>query len=344
MRKTFEDFTDRYEVTRILREEELQVEKTIVSEPEEESREAVEDKEISEDYTLEVEKTEAVQPMEESPNLLTKEKTVSLEISGKCFEIASSSVIGTREYQQDAVRTKVFEGQEEKDDFAVGVLCDGMGGMEGGEYASNFAADQLLGMVEKGVTSWSEFFEETVRKLNEDVKNLHNEKGEKLRAGTTLTCVVVDKKGCFWCSVGDSRIYLMRKKQLIQLTMDHNYETTMKAMLELGKIKPEHINPNEKKEALTSYLGIPQITQIGVTRKQMVLEEGDLLLQCSDGLYRALDDQEILDILTQISDVEQAAEALTSLASMIPGAHDNISVVLTRYKGTEEGTVHSLYK
>lgn len=266
---------------------------------------------------------------------LEYETTEKILVGNGLVDIGSSSVIGSRACQQDALRTMMFGGSEPgKCQCVMGVLCDGMGGMEGGEIASNIAVDRMIEFAQNVVRDYPAFFRTTIEKINKEITELCDVNGRRIRAGSTLTCAMVNQDNLFWCTVGDSRIYLYRDGQMKQLNTEHNYKTMVNEMLRTGQMKPEEIDPNENPEALTSYLGMGQTCQVDGNLSPVKLKAGDTIVQCSDGLYRSLSDKELAEILQQLPDLNIAAEAMTSMAVTIPGTHDNTSVILMRYKGT----------
>ncbi len=299
--------------------------------------------EVSTMPVLETERTRQIKPTEawEPYNQtivelmdLEPETTAKILADNGIVDIGSSSVIGSRACQQDAIRTVMFGGNEPgKCQCVMGVLCDGMGGMEGGEIASNIAVDRMIEFAQNVVRDYPAFFRKTIEKINKEITELCDESGRKIRAGSTLTCAMVNQDNLFWCTVGDSRIYLYRDGQMKQLNTEHNYKTMVSEKLRTGQMKPEEIDPNENPEALTSYLGMGQTCQVDGNLSPVKLKAGDTIVQCSDGLYRSLSDKELAEILQQLPDLNIAAEAMTSMAVTIPGTHDNTSVILMRYKG-----------
>ena len=137
----------------------------------------------------------------------------------------------------------------------------------------------------------------------------------------------------YWCGIGDSHIYLYRDGILRQLNIDHNFGVQLDQMVQEGSITAEEALRHPQRAALTSYLGIQELTLISGNRMPFLLQKDDVLLQCTDGLYRCLSDDSICQILTAAENVKQASKLLVETALTLPGAHDNTSVLLTKYKG-----------
>lgn len=245
-----------------------------------------------------------------------------------CLEIAGSSIIGTRQYQQD------YAGIYSDSSEVFGIICDGMGGLSGGERASKTAADLFIQDYLKGNKGLepTEFLMREAGIMDRAVAGLRDEKGKLLNAGTTVVAVIVRGNRFYWLSVGDSRIYLIRGRQIKPLTRDHNYRLTLTAQLRDGVISKEQFEAEAKSrqaEALISYLGMDGLDLTDV-KGPMMLEDGDILLLCSDGVYKSLDDSQI-HAMVRDNDIsmELAARRLLDMALfMAHGGQDNTTAVL----------------
>ena len=244
-------------------------------------------------------------------------------------EIASYTSIGTRKSQQDSI---CFDFG---DFCTVCAVCDGMGGLTGGERASALAAHGVTRYLLEHAQAEdipTEMGRAALR-LNEKVKDIRDSENRKMKAGTTLTAVFIRNGELFWCGIGDSHIYLYRAGELRQLNIDHNFGVHLDQMVQEGSITTEEALRHPQRAALTSYLGIQELTLISGNRMPFPLQKDDVLLQCTDGLYRCLSDDAICQILNTTKDLKQASKLLVETALTFPGAHDNTSVLLTKYKG-----------
>ena len=146
-------------------------------------------------------------------------------------------------------------------------------------------------------------------------------------------CPLAFSSPLFWCSIGDSHIYLYRDGTLEQLNIDHNFGAQLDQMALEGSITQDEALHHPQRAALTSYLGISELTLISGNRMPFQLRKGDVLIQCTDGLYRYLPDSTMCRILAVTGNLKQAAEQMVKTALAVPGGHDNTSVLLARYKG-----------
>ncbi len=258
-------------------------------------------------------------------NIGPEENSVSCAMA----QAASCTAIGTREYQQDAVRIQC-SGQT-----LAGVLCDGMGGLTGGERASCLAADGMLGRLMRCDGDYPADMGRAAAVLNEQVKALKDEKNEPIEAGTTLTAAVMSNAKLYWCNIGDSRVYICRGGKMQQLSVDHNFGTALDQMVAEQKISAQEARSHPKRAALTSYLGIDELSMISGNLQPIPLQNGDVVVQCSDGLYRCLAETAIADILAEQNELAAAARTMVDTALKRPGGHDNTSVILMRYLGEE---------
>lgn len=191
-------------------------------------------------------------------------------------------------------------------DLSIGVVADGMGGHSAGEIASNIAVSVLA---------------ETVRKINEGklqipatflpklspterkillAANLANaaiystaQSSENYRMmGTTLTGVLLENDCATAVHVGDSRLYLLRNNKIIQITTDHSLAMEHIRRGLLTKAEADH---SKIQNILTRAMGIKKNIEFDLLK--FPVHEGDILLLCSDGLYKGLNENQIADLL-----------------------------------------------
>ena len=241
----------------------------------------------------------------------------------------ASSIIGTRKYQQDSYACI------DTSDGALAVVCDGMGGLEGGERASSLATGTLLDdFIKNRIVNCIQFFYEEAAKLDKMVYQISDTSGKPLGAGTTIVAVRIKDNRLNWLSVGDSKIYLIRNDTMQCIVREHNYRATLNELLNSGKITLEKYHSEEAKaEALTSFIGIGNVSLIDINETEFELIEGDILLLCSDGLYKSLTETQILAIIKDnYFDCQRAADTLTSSAlEFSRRGQDNTTVVIVKY-------------
>jgi len=250
------------------------------------------------------------------------------------YEVGSSSIMGTRKYQQDYAC--FYIGEKE----VLAVVCDGMGGLEGGERASKTAVQQILADYrQRGETgSAPDFLSEEAQRMNQAVCSLKNKKGQPLKAGTTLVAACFQENQMYWVSVGDSRIYLIRGNQIRSVNREHNYRLTLRTQLEQGAITQEDYDREERTpqaDALISFLGMEQLTLVDGNRIPLLLEPGDMVMLCSDGVYKSLNESQVCAMVQDNDlDMDIAADRTTAMALRYGvRGQDNTTVLLIRYLG-----------
>ena len=176
--------------------------------------------------------TEAIVPDEElyGDNQPDVNLNMNIDHFDHPVEIKSglSSVIGARSAQQDAARVDNEYMYIENNVF-LAVMCDGMGGMSGGEIASNLCVSKMFEAfycvnVKGRVPSFFKFMVENIDKM---IYNLTDDKGRPMHSGSTLTSVIIEGSDLYWVSVGDSRIFIKRSNEMMCVTEDHNYGTIL---------------------------------------------------------------------------------------------------------------------
>lgn len=147
---------------------------------------------------------------------------------------------------------------------------------------------------------------------------------------------VVIKNGFLqWISVGDSKIYVIRRDDMVCVTKEHNYLMLLNKQLEEGTIDEEEYAREVKRgAALISYLGMGNVNLMDANPNPLPLEDGDIVVLCSDGLYKALSDAQIYEIISKnADDLEAAVQELQMQAQISAGrVQDNTSIVVLSYR------------
>ena len=246
------------------------------------------------------------------------------------MQVLGSSDIGLKRSQnQDSffVTTSAnASGQFE----ALLIVADGMGGLAAGEVASEMAVAFISeGYKEqiRGQTIPTETLEDRLSNLVREANARIYSKGtedsgyERGIMGTTCTVGIVSENSLYIAHAGDSRAYLLRNKQLLQLTTDDSWVMDQVAAGHLTKSQAKQ-HPN--RNIVTQALGINQ--DLDVEDIKIELQAGDRLILCSDGLHGLVDDEKIKNILMESSHESVINDLIES--AKIQGGHDNITVVI----------------
>lgn len=166
---------------------------------------------------------------------------------------------------------------------------------------------------------------------NDAVSSLLDEQGNPLGCGTTALAAVVTGDHLFWCSTGDSRIYLHRDRTLYQLTTDQTYMLKLMEAVNAGNMTLQEAESHPKRNALISYVGSGEHLVIDCPPSAEPLRSGDTVLLATDGLYRTLSDGDIRTMLEDGSNAENTAITLVESAIARGGnRQDNTTVAIIR--------------
>lgn len=219
---------------------------------------------------------------------------------------------------------------EDKFDFKVtdfgiaAIVCDGMGGYKGGLIAAEIASDIIMLHI-KSLTKKSDAQKEIIesfRKANDAILKKSKKEKDLSMMGTTAALLVI--KDAFFISahLGDSRIYLIRKGNILRLTKDH---TRVQQIMDEMNISYEKAVHMADRNAITQALGINDLSKPELSDPSKI-NLGDTFLLCSDGLSNYVNDNEILDIISDC-EPDKACEQLIYLAKLRDG-EDNITALI----------------
>jgi protein phosphatase len=226
---------------------------------------------------------------------------------------------------------RVRQGNE--DSYLIGdavfAVADGMGGHQAGEIASDAALEPLRALDIPSLTDPAEVGEAlatAVRQANTLVVERAQGDPALEGMGTTLTTIAVREGRLHLAHVGDSRAYLLRANERIsQLTTDH---TLVERLIQDGKLSRDEAATHPQRNVITRAIGHEPSVEVEVL-PPIMLQEGDQILLCSDGLSGVVDDDRISRILVETANGEAAVNGLLAQANAA-GGPDNITAVLLR--------------
>jgi serine/threonine protein phosphatase PrpC len=232
---------------------------------------------------------------------------------------------------QAAARTDVGRVRQSNEDAftccpdsGVFVVCDGMGGAAAGEIASRIAVDTLKDRLCAATSHENrrKILEEAIVAANRSVL-LRAEKEPQLQGmGTTLVALAIADHRALVAHVGDSRCYLYRAGELSRQTNDHSL---VDEQVRLGQLTQEEASRSPLRNVITRAIGTQQ--SVSAEIGEIDLESGDLLLLCSDGLTRELDDDRLAEILHAGGPVESMCRQFIDDANAA-GGRDNVTALL----------------
>ena len=204
--------------------------------------------------------------------------------------------IGSRNEQQDSFAfSHIEDAPLVRRAGVLAVLADGMGGLAMGKEASDCAVKAILSLHETSQieTPPTDILQNAVESANIDVLAMARNAGVEGEAGSTLVAVIVKDNKLYWTSVGDSRIYLYRSGELVQLTTDQNYATELLQRVANGRMGMEEARSHPDRAALINFIGNQDIKPADSSLRPFPISDGDWIILCSDGLFGTLTDDEI---------------------------------------------------
>ena len=213
---------------------------------------------------------------------------------------------GRRDSQQDAF---CVTGQEPSGILAA--VADGMGGLVNSGEVSQMLADALTDGFAPDpqispVRQLQLTIQQAIGKVNAALQ------GYPSRGGSTLVACLVQNGGLAWLSIGDSRIYLWRNGGLIQLNREHTFSHDLTLLALQGDLTLEEAGTDPRRENLTSYIGRGFPGAIEWNKEPVSLLPGDQILLVSDGVYRALSQNELENCLYK-STAQETAQSMRTL-------------------------------
>ncbi len=205
------------------------------------------------------------------------------------------------------------------------VVCDGMGGHEAGEVASEMAIRTMENQADSIKDAQSMIA--AVEAANLNVIKAPRQGIGREGMGTTMTAAKVTGERVMIAQVGDSRAYLLHNGRIQQLTRDHSL---MADLIESGQITEAEARFHPNRSVITRAIGSDPYMQPDIY--ELNLSSGDRLLLCSDGLNAMLDDYQIEDILRDVPDPQTCADMLVG-AARNAGGYDNITTIVVDIEG-----------
>lgn len=235
------------------------------------------------------------------------------------------------------------------DNIMLFVLCDGMGGTNGGNIASGLATRTYSDYIENTISPYigddgicdlnkvdlEGVMRDAVVAANRAVYARARENSELANMGTTLVSALVCGDVMYIANVGDSRMYMLYDGELTQLTHDHSY---VQMLVDMGQITKEEAATNPRRNILTRAVGTEKVIEVDITSIDVPYKDSYFLL-CSDGLYNFLSEDlmkhiiggsiDCLDDDDYDAELSRKVEMLIDLANE-NGGGDNITIILVR--------------
>jgi serine/threonine protein phosphatase PrpC len=243
-------------------------------------------------------------------------------------EVSSLTDVGCqRENNEDSLA--YWESPDDATFVRLGrlaIVADGMGGCEGGQFASRIAVETAEEIYSKSVKP------DPQQRLLEGFRQAHLRIQQRAREnpglqgmGTTMTAFALVGNHLYYAHIGDSRLYLLRAGKLRVITRDHSL---VSRLVETGIIRAEDADNHPQKHVLTAAVGIAEEIEPDFSSEPVALEKSDVLLLCTDGLWGHVSEPELQQALASQAPLE-ACRTLVQLAKD-HGGPDNITLQIAR--------------
>ena len=215
------------------------------------------------------------------------------------------------------------------------MVADGMGGAAAGELASAMAADLIHGHLatawatdpDRSAQRFAYRMKEAVEIANQQLFAYAREHPEVRGMGTTVTAAGVYGPDLYLAQIGDSRAYLVRRGEAIQLTRD---QSLTQRLVDAGELTEEEAEQSERRNIILQALGPDPRVKVDLSHQSV--RRDDVLVICSDGLSGLVRKEEIAELVARHAELSALCSALVDLANS-RGGPDNITVVAARFAG-----------
>ncbi|MCI8549892.1 MAG: Stp1/IreP family PP2C-type Ser/Thr phosphatase [Lachnospiraceae bacterium] len=232
-----------------------------------------------------------------------------------------------RQINQDAVYYSTYPVGNIPNLFLV---ADGMGGHQAGDFASKYTIDNLVRLVEEAEgNNPITILNESIRQVNSLLLAKASEEAALAGMGTTLVAACTMGRVLCVANVGDSRLYVIGKEEIRQITRDHSL---VEELIQKGEMERGSDAYHEHKNIITRAIGAKK--DVFADFFEVNLEKGDTVLMCSDGLSNMVSDDIIRELVADRENLKEVCGDLIEEANK-NGGRDNIAVVLFRLSDDE---------
>lgn len=225
-----------------------------------------------------------------------------------------------RSENQDALQIQTIN-----EDTALIIVCDGMGGVSGGNVASDIAVKAVVDEFLKSFHEKDSDVEvkakliDAITVANNIIYGIATNETQLSGMGTTVVAAFLRKGHATVLHAGDSRAYRIDSQKITQITRDHSF---VQEMVDLGQLSKEEARLHPKKNIITRALGVAD--KIEVEANFVQLEKNDRLLICTDGLTNHVGDEELYELVKKS---QTPCDDMITLANE-RGGSDNITIAL----------------
>ncbi|HEU4850896.1 MAG TPA: PP2C family serine/threonine-protein phosphatase [Telluria sp.] len=247
------------------------------------------------------------------------------------FSVYQESQVGGRKVNQDRM------GYSYTRDALLLVLADGMGGHLRGEIAASIALQTLSEMFQKQAAPYvrkpERFLEEAMLAAHHEIHRFRAVQNLPDTPRTTVVACLVQHNTAIWAHCGDSRLYWIRRGQVLARTRDHSH---IEHLIAKGQVAPSERSTHPDRNKLYNCLGASALPNVEVSRQASLLP-GDVLMLCSDGLWAMLPDDDIAHALSTNTIVRAVPDMLGKAIEIAGPRADNTTALAIMWQGSPVG-------
>jgi serine/threonine protein phosphatase PrpC len=246
------------------------------------------------------------------------------------FSVYQESHIGGRKVNQDRM------GYSFTRDALLLVLADGMGGHLRGEMAATIMMQTMSALFQKHATPYvkkpERFLEEAFLEAHHEIHRYRAENNLPETPRTTVVACLIQHNTAIWAHCGDSRLYWLRRGQILGRTRDHSH---IEHLIAQGLAEPSQRATHPDRNKLYNCIGASMLPKVEVGR-QASLQAGDVVMLCSDGLWAMLPDEEITHRLSTQTIVRAVPELIAMATTIAGDTSDNTTALAIMWQGSAE--------
>ena len=229
------------------------------------------------------------------------------------------SNIGGRKENQD------FYGSAQTKFGELIIVCDGMGGHNGGRHAANRAVQIIIEEVTKSIDiNPAKTLQKAILKANEAILQESSTNVSLKGMGSTVVALLVTPERAICCHVGDSRIYQLRIGKILHRTSDHSLVFDL---VRQGKMTEEQARLSDKSNVITRSLGISPTVNVEIA-DNLSYQTDDRFLLCTDGIWSMILENQLIEMISEEVDVESVVaklvEKINTIGIACGGNYDNL--------------------
>lgn len=235
-------------------------------------------------------------------------------------------------YHYTFVSKKGFKRLENEDSVGVynveggilAIVCDGLGGQQGGEVASSLTVDTIVKFFLKSkVTNYLDRIKFSIRKANKVVLKRSLENPLLKGMATTVEVLFLKDQYVYWGHIGDSRIYTLKNKKLHQITKDHSL---VQKMIDEGNLSIHDAVTHPNRNIITRAVGENSTIEVDLSKIKISENDSRIFFICTDGVTNEINDRELERILN-LPEPENISKKIIRLIES-RSARDNFSFVI----------------